>query len=233
MSALHSSFARGARHALPFLVVIVPFAMMFGLVASKAGLNLTEITAFSLTVFAGASQIAAVQLLQDHAPVWVILVTSLAVNLRLMMYSMALSPHFGSAPLGIRAAMAYFRIDQSYALSELEFDRRRSLTLAEKTAYFFGTVSPLFPVWIGSAIAGAQMGRAIPPQFALDFAVPITFLAMTAPSVRSVAHLAAGMVAVGVTLALLWLPYGTGLIVGAAAGMTVGACLEVWQERRG
>lgn len=233
MSALNLSFLRGARHAFPFLVVIVPFAMLFGLVASEAGLNLFEITVFSLTVFAGASQFAALQMLQDHAPVVVILATSLAVNLRLMMYSMAIAPHFGKASLGMRAALAYFLVDQSYALSEIEFDRRPGLTLAEKCAYFFGTMSLIFPVWIVSNIAGAQMGRAIPPEYALDFAVPITFLAMTAPSIRSIPHLAAGVVSVGLALALMGLPYGSGLIVASAVGMAVGASLEFWQERRG
>ena len=233
MSALNLSFLRGARHALPFLVVIVPFAMLFGLVASEAGLNLFEILAFSVTVFAGASQFAALQMLQDHAPVVVILATALAVNLRMMMYSMAIAPHFGKASLGMRAALAYFLVDQSYALSEIEFARRPALNLPEKCGYFFGTMSLIFPVWIVSNIAGAQMGRAIPPEYALDFAVPITFLAMTAPSIRSVPHLAAGVVSVALALALLWLPYGTGLIVASAVGMAVGASLEVWQERRG
>ena len=118
-------------------------------------------------------------------------------------------------------------------MSEIEFDRRPALTLAEKCAYFFGTMSLIFPVWIVSNIAGAQMGSAIPPEFALDFAVPITFLAMTAPSIRSVPHLAAGVVSVALALALLWLPYGSGLIVASAVGMAIGASLEFWQERRG
>lgn len=92
------SFLRGATDAAPFLVVIVPFAMVFGVLATDARLNLFEIMAFSVAVFAGASQFAALKLLQDNAPVLVILATALAVNLRMMMYSVAISPHFGAAP---------------------------------------------------------------------------------------------------------------------------------------
>jgi predicted branched-subunit amino acid permease len=227
------SFLRGATDAAPFLVVIVPFAMVFGVLATDARLNLFEIMAFSVAVFAGASQFAALKLLQDNAPVLVILATALAVNLRMMMYSVAISPHFGAAPLKIRAIMAYFLVDQSFALSVAQFDKRPTLTLPEKIAYFFGVVAPIVPTWMASTVAGAMMGKAIPPEFALDFAMPITFLAMTAPMIRTAAHGVAAVASVGLLLALGWMPYGTGLLVAGAVGMAVGALVEVWTEKRG
>lgn len=233
MTPAGRSFLRGVTDAAPFLVVIVPFAMLFGVLGAEADLNLFEIVAFSVTVFAGASQFAALALLQDNAPVLVILATALAVNLRLMMYSVALAPHFGAAPVGVRAVMAYFLIDQSFALSVAEFDKRPALTLREKLAYFFGVVTPIVPMWMASTVAGAVMGQAIPPEFALDFAVPITFLAMTAPMIRTVAHGVAGVVSVGLVLVLGWMPYGTGLLVAAAVGMACGAAVDAWTEARG
>lgn len=233
MSLPRSAFLRGCRDALPFLVVIVPFAMLFGLAASEAGLHLYEIMAFTVTVFAGASQLVALQLLQDQAPLLVILATSLAVNLRMLMYSVTLAPHFGAAPVGVRAAMAYFLIDQSFALSVAEFDKRPMQTLPEKIGYFFGVVTPIAPLWMISTIAGAVAGRAIPPEYALDFAVPITFLAMTAPMIRSLPHAVAAGLSVALTLGLAFLPYGTGLLVAAAVGMAAGAMLEYRREKAG
>ena len=76
--------------------------MLFGVLSAEAGLGPWETQIFSVAVFAGASQLAALQLMQDQAPVLVILATGLAVNLRMMMYSVALAPHFGAAPLGLR-----------------------------------------------------------------------------------------------------------------------------------
>lgn len=233
MSNTTQSYLRGFRHAAPFTLVIVPFAMLFGLLASEAGLHVYEIIIFSLTVFAGASQFAALQLMQDQAPVLVILATALAVNLRMLMYSVALAPHLGAAPLGIRAVMAYFLVDQSFALSIAEFESQPALTMPEKVGYFFGVVTPITPVWMGSTIAGALAGRAIPPEYALDFAVPIAFLAMSAPMIRTAAHAVAVMVSVGLTLALWTLPFGTGLLVAASCGMAAGALTEGWVERKG
>lgn len=229
--ATRSAFLRGASHSLPFFVVIVPFAMLFGVLSSDAGLSGLETQLFSVAVFAGASQLAALQLMQDQAPVLIILATAIAVNLRMMMYSVALSPHLGGAPLGTRAIMAYFLVDQTFALSMAEFDKRPDLTMAEKVAYFFGTMTPITLIWNIATVAGVQMGRSIPAEWGLDAAMPITFLGMTAAMLRTVPHVLAMVVSVGVTLILWAMPYGTGLLVGAAAGMAAGGMAEAWAER--
>ncbi len=224
-------FLRGVADGLPFVIVIVPFAMLFGLLASEAGLHLYEIILFSVVVFAGASQFAALQLLKEHAPVLIILVTALAVNLRMMMYSVALAPHLGQARLRTRAVISYFLVDQSFALASQDYDKRPDQPLAEKVGYFFGAVTPIVPTWTISTIVGALAGRAIPQGYALDFAVPITFLAMTAPMLRTRAHWVAASVSVALTLGLQAMPYGTGLLVAAAAGMIAGAGVESWRAR--
>lgn len=231
MSPTRKAFLRGASHALPFFVVIVPFAMLFGVLSAEAGLGPRETQIFSVAVFAGASQLAALQLMQDQAPVLVILATGLAVNLRMMMYSVALTPHLGGAPIGIRAIIAYFLVDQSFALSLAEYEKRPDLTVGERVAYFFGTVAPITAIWNVSTAVGAQLGRAVPESWGLDFAMPITFIGMTAAMLRTVPHGVAMAVSVGVTLMLWAMPYGTGLLVGAAAGMAAGALTESWKER--
>lgn len=232
MPAPSSAFFRGCRHAMPFLIVVVPFAMLFGALATDAGLSLFEVITFSAVVFAGASQFAALQLMQDHAPLLVILATALAVNLRMVMYSIALSPHLGPAPLGIRAAIAYFLVDQSYVTSVAEFDRNPALTLPEKIAYFFGTITPVALLWYIATYLGARLGRTIPPDYALDFAVPITFLAIIAPMIRTVPHVAATAVSILGALALFKLPYGTGLLVAGVLAMATGATLEYLLDRK-
>lgn len=232
MTASRTAFLRGTRHSLPFFVILLPFGMLFGVLATEAGLNLTEVMTFSLTVFAGAAQFAALQMMQDQAPLWAILATALAVNLRLVMYSVALTPHLGAAPLGTRAIIAYFLVDQSFAMSIAEYTRRPEMTLPEKTAYFFGVVIPVMGMWFVANLAGAQMGQAIPPEYALDFALPITFLALVAPLLRTVADWVAAGLSVAGALALAGLPYGTGLLISAGVAMAAGAAIEVWHLRR-
>ena len=82
------------------------------------------------------------------------------------------------------------------------------------------------------AYLGATVGRAIPDSVPLDFAVPITFLAMIAPALRSLPHLVAATVAVIVSLLLVGLPAGVGPMIAAILAMLAGSAAEVWQVRR-
>ena len=227
-----SAFLRGVRDGAPFMIVVGPFALLFGVVATEAGLSVAQAMGFSVLVIAGASQFAALQQMVENAPTVIVLATALVVNLRMAMYSASLTPHLGAAPLWQRAFVSYLMVDQSYAVSISEYERRPEMTLSEKLAYYFGCVAPVFPVWYALTWVGAVAGTAIPPEFALDFAVPITFIAMVAPLLRTLAHVAAAATSVTLALALIWLPSGLGLIVAAIAAMMVGARVELWLEAR-
>lgn len=227
-----SAFWMGVRGAAPFILVVVPFAMLFGVVATEAGLSVLETFVFSTTVVAGAAQFTALQLMQEQAPTLIVLVSALAVNLRLAMYSAALTPHLGAAPFWTRAFVAYLTVDQSYACSVAAYERNPDWDLRTKLIFFFGTCAPVLPLWILASLAGALIGQAIPPAFALDFAVPITFLAIIAPMLRTLAHVAAAFVAVILALAFAWLPFNLALLVGGLGGMMTGAQVEVMLERR-
>lgn len=227
-----SVFWRAFRHGLPFMLVVAPFAMLFGVVATEAGLPLLETMGFSVLVIAGAAQFAALQQMVDGAPTLVVLATAFAVNLRMGMYSAALVPHLGPAPLWQRALVAYLNFDQTYAMSMLEYERRPEAPAAEKVAYFLGVAFPTATSWFASTAIGALLGSRIPEGAGLDFALPVTFLAMIGPMLRTPAHVAAALVSVAAALAFMWMPYNLGLLIAAALAMVTGAQVELWSERR-
>lgn len=223
---------KGMTDGAPFLLVVAPFGLLFGVVATEAGLNLAETMAMTVLVIAGAAQFAALQQMVADTPIVMVLVTALAVNLRMAMYSASMTPWLGKAPLWKRAFVAYLMVDQAYMLAHLKFEREPELSLTERLQYYFGTMILIGPAWYAATFVGALVGKAIPPSFALDFAVPITFLAMIAPMVKTLAHLAAATTSVSVALLFAGLPYGTGLLVAAASAMAVGAFVEIATERR-
>ncbi|MCJ8140506.1 AzlC family ABC transporter permease [Falsirhodobacter halotolerans] len=231
MTSISRAVLDGVRAALPFILVVTPFALVFGVVGAEAGLNLLEIMGFSFLVVAGASQIVAVELLRDNAPTLVILVTALAVNLRLIMYSAGMAPLLAGATLRQRAMIAYGLTDQSFALVMADAERRPR-SVADRIGFFFGTVIIIVGFWYGFTLIGAMLGATIPDSFALDFAVPISFIATLAPMLRSVPHIAACAVSVAVSLALVAMPFGTGVLVAAGAAMITGAATEAWLSRR-
>lgn len=227
-----SAYWKGVADGLPFVLVIIPFSSLFGLLATEAGLNVFETLSFSVVVIAGAAQFTALQLMQEDVPTIVVLASALAVNLRMAMYSASLTPYIGAAPLWQRAAAAYLTVDQAYVCAISQYEKRPEMTVPQRMGYFFGAVTPVVPLWYGFTIVGAYLGARIPESWALDFAIPITFLAMIAPMFRTAAHVVAALVAVVVSLLAVQIPYSLGLIVAGIAGMMAGAQTEYWLERR-
>lgn len=232
LPSAREAFWRGIRQSLPFLIVIIPFALLFGVVASEAGLDVAQVMGFSVLVLAGASQFTAVQLLSDHAPTIIVILSCLAVNLRMAMYSASLVPWLRGATAGQRAWIAYTLIDQSYALSIQEYEQNPRQGLPQRLAFFAATAVMLCLPWMVASWVGASVGQAIPDGIALDFAMPITFLAMIAPMLRTPAHLAACFVGIVAALVFAGLPSGLGLLIAAPLGMATGAIVETWSERR-
>ena len=225
-STTKSAYLSGVRDGLPFILIAGPFAMLFGVLGAEAGLSLLQVMGFSVLVIAGAAQFTAIQLMVDNAPTVMVLLTSLAVNLRMAMYSASLTPYLGMAPLKWRILLAYYNVDQSYALAVSRWEDTPDEPLYQKIGYFFGVVTPLAPTWYGFTLIGALLGSAIPPEVGLDFAMPITFLAMIGPLLKTVPHLLAAITSVVFALLLASLPFGMGLLIAGGLAMAVGAEAE-------
>ncbi len=225
-----SAFWAGFRAALPFMVVALPFAFLFGVLATEAGLTVFESLAFSVVVIAGTAQFTALQLMEENAPTLIILASALAVNLRLAMYSASITPHLGAVPFWKRAFAAYFLVDQAYALSIVKYEDEPDMPRDQKLAYFFGTVAPVCPFWYLFTVVGAMVGKSLPSSIDISFILPLAFIAMIGPLLRTPAHVAAAFTSVVVALLMAGLPYNFGLLVAGAAGMMVGARVELWQE---
>ncbi|GLS81037.1 AzlC family ABC transporter permease [Paracoccus marinus] len=226
------AFRRGMIQALPFLLVLIPFGLLFGVIAQTAGFDVSQTMGFSVLVLAGASQFTAVELLSHDAPVLLVIASALAINLRMAMYSASLVPIIGAARPWERALAAYALTDQSFAMAVQNAERRPQATLAQRLAHFWGAAVVICPPWVVATYVGATVGNVIPADWPLDFAVPITFLSMVAPMLRTWAHLAAATVAIGVALVLAGMPNGTGLLIAGPAGMCAGAAVEAWTEGR-
>lgn len=225
-SSTKSAFWRGFRGGFPFILAAFPFALVFGVLATEAGLDIVQVMSMSVLVIAGASQFAALSQMQENAPVIVVLIAALAVNLRMAMYSASLAPHLGAAPFWQRAVAAYTLVDNSYAVSIAEYEVKPKMPVRQKMAFFFGCAIPVWIVWYLATFAGALLGKTIPAGLSLDFAVPLAFLAIVAPMLKTLAHIAAALTSIVATLALSFLPYSLGLLIAAALAMLVGAEIE-------
>lgn len=227
-AAIFRAFRLGIRDGAPFLLIAVPFGLLFGAVAAEAGLAVGQAVAMSVLIVSGASQFTAVQLVAENAPGVIVLLASLTVALRMAMYSAYMAPRIGSAPLWQRALVAYILIDQVYAASVSRQALTPKFSRDQIVAHMIGagvlTIPPFFlATWIGAVV-----GEAVPEAWALDFALPITFIAMVAPMLRTLPQVIAATVSVVAALAFAWVPLNLGLIISALIAMTAGALAEAW-----
>ena len=227
-----SYFWQGFRDGAPFILVLLPFSTLFGVVATEAGLNVYEAFAFSVVVIAGAAQFAAIQLMMDNAPTLIVIASALAVSLRMAIYSASLAPYLREAKLWQRALVAYGTVDQSYALAAVKYENEPKMNIAQRLAYFTGALVPVLPFWYGFTVVGALGGKAIPESWAIDFAVPLTFLAMIGPMLRTLPHLVGAIVSIAAALGFAWVPFNLGLLIAAFLAMVAAVQCESWLERR-
>lgn len=213
----------GVRDALPLLLGIAPFGLVAGIAAVEAGLDLSQAVGMSLIVFAGASQLAALDLLGRDAPLAVIALTATVINLRFLMYSASIAQYFREFEAKWKALLAYVLTDQAYALSIARFRSDRSF---DAKAYYLGAAVTIWAVWQVTTVAGVLLGAGVPDSWGLEFTVPLIFLALLVPAMEDRATTVAGLVGGAVAVAGAGLPLNLGLLVGATIGVGAGLATE-------
>jgi 4-azaleucine resistance transporter AzlC len=209
---------------LPILVGVVPFGMIYGLSAVAAGLPPFTAQAMSSVVFAGSAQFIAAQLIHASAPAATVLAVIFLVNLRHALYSASVAPHLAHLGAGWKGILAYLLTDEAYAVASSRFwrDGRRAEVSPHRHWYVLGAGLALWASWQASTALGVFFGANVPQGLSLDFALPLTFIALVLPSLRSRAGGAAAIAAGVVAVLAAGLPYKLGLMVAAAAGIAAG-----------
>jgi 4-azaleucine resistance transporter AzlC len=224
-SARRDAFFAGVRSILPITLGVIPFGVIAGVAAIEAGLATGQAIALSPIVFAGAAQLATADLMaRDAAPV-VIVLTALVINARFAMYSASLAPSLRGIGLATRALAAYLLTDQAFAVSVVHFDRTRE-GLDVRTAYYFGAAAPLWVIWQVTTVIGVLIGSGVPPEWSLDFAIPLVFMALLFPAISDRGTRLAAAVAGISAVALVGLPLNLGLLAASALGIAAGTIVE-------
>jgi predicted branched-subunit amino acid permease len=220
----------GARAVAPMLVGVIPFGLVAGATPVNDGLGGGVAVGLSVIVFAGASQLAATDVLGSGGSALVAAMAAWTINLRLLLYSASLAPHLARERLRTRLWIAYLLTDQAYAVcvsrwgADDDPDRR--------VPYYLGAALLLWASWQLSTIAGVVVGATVSDEVPLEFAVPLVFLVLLVPAITG--RPAATAAAVGGLGAVVAAELGAGslsLMVGAIAGIAAGTLAELrWGE---
>lgn len=213
----------GFRSLLPIISGIIPFGAVMGSAFSEAKLTLWQAMLMNTTVYAGAAQLATMNLMSVNAAVFVVVATGLIINLRFLLYSAAMSPFLHESPALVRFLCAFSLTDQSYAsmmANESKFETNK-----EAVNFYLGTAACMVLVWHASVIAGFVFGNFAPVSWSLDYAVPLSFVALLIPTLKNKKYMIVASFSGVCSLVLHQLPMKTGLVATALLSMGVAAFL--------
>lgn len=221
----------GVKAGLPSLFGIAAWGLVVGVAMVKSGLTVPQALAMTLLVFAGSAQLASLPLILANAPIWVVFATALVVNLRFVIFSVLMAPHFAHLPWKQRFLLGYVSGDMTVAIFQQRFPSAEPAV--GKVSYLKGLVIPNWTSWQVGSIIGIFLGSAVPAEWGLGFAGSLAILCLLIPMVANKAALCGVLVASATAVLAFELPYKLGLLVAVLLGMVTSMLVEEWLERKG
>ncbi len=214
-----SHFKTGFLSILPIVSGILPFGAVMGATFADAGLSVWQASFMNITLYSGAAQLATIELMKLKTAIFVVVGTGLIINIRFILYSAALSPYMKTAPLWVKIISSFTLTDQSYAAMTAHVDLFK--TNEDGVRFYLGSALAMFIFWHISTLIGYIFGNIAPASLNLDYAVPLSFVALMIPSLKTKNHKIIALISSILSLILYPMPLRTGLITTALISMAV------------
>jgi 4-azaleucine resistance transporter AzlC len=223
----------GAAAMAPMLIGVIPFGLVAGTTPAAVGMSTWDALGFSIVLFAGASQLAAIDVLSRDGSALLAAVVAWTINLRMLLYSASLAPYLAHEPLRRRLMASYVMVDQNYAICVTRWREGRDDPKG-RAWFFIGGGLLLWSAWQLSTLTGSLLGSTLPESLPLDFAVPLVFLVLLIPAINSRPAAVAAVVGGASTVAAYEAGAGSlAIVCGATAGILGGTLAEFALDRRG
>jgi len=205
---------------------LLAWGTVTGMAMVQSGLQLWQALLMTMVVYAGSAQLAALPLIAAGAPIWVIGMTALMVNLRFVIFSAVIGPHFAHLPWWRRLWYGYLNVDLVMAFFPQRHSTPPDTDLAAKLGYFRGLALPNWWAWQVGSIAGIFLASQIPSSWGIGFAGSLALLAMTIPLIRTRPTVIGVVVASAVAVLTVAWPYKLGLLLAILLGMAAAVTAE-------
>ncbi len=216
-----NAFWLGVRALLPMHLGVMPFGVIYGIVALQSGIPPLAAILMSSIVFAGSAQFLIAQLVGVGAPALLMVGAAGLVNLRHALYSASVAPVLEHLPMRWKLLLSYFLTDEAYAAAIPHL-------LAEPRSpcahwILFGAGFALWAGWQIATVVGVLLGAGLPNDWSLDFALPLTFIAIVVPLLTDRRRIAVALAAGALAVLLAGLPYKLGLFCAALGALLMAA----------
>ncbi|MFD2263725.1 AzlC family ABC transporter permease [Lacibacterium aquatile] len=226
--SFRSEFARGFLICLPIALSVAIFGIIYGLLAAQKGLSLVEAVGMCLIVFAGASQLLALELWSMPPTALTLAIAVFIINLRYLMQTATLGEVL--KPWGRAGLLAtLFNADENWAVTMTEHKKA-----PVGPGFFMGSAMALYSFWAGSAGIGWLAGGVAPDaeKYGLSFVGTAVFLFLLQGLAKKRSDLLPILVGAGAAIAAAKLIPGTWFIlIGGLAGSLAGLARDLLKEK--
>jgi predicted branched-subunit amino acid permease len=218
----------GVRTFSPAILATLSWGLVTGIAMSKSVLSVPQSLGMSFMAYAGSSQLAVLPLFAAKLPLWTVILTAAMVNLRFVIFSAGLAPHFSYLSLRRRLLLGYFNGDIIY----LMFSKRNFPTGFQpgKEAFFWGLASTSWLSWQVSSVAGILLASLVPDDWGLELAGTLALIPIIVSAIATRSTLAAVAVASVAALMFVDLPYRFGLPIAVFAALIAGTLADLFAE---
>jgi len=210
----------GAMAMLPWLTGIVPFGLVIGVRAAQADIPTFAGWLTGPLLFGGSAQIAVIDLLDTGAAPLVVITAALAINLRYVLYSARMAPHWRGMPSWWQAVAASVLVDPSVAVGVDGYERRTDPRAGHR--YYFGGAAVLWVAWLTAIAIGATVGASVPTALHLELIIPLFLAGEVAARLTTRAALHAAITAACVGALGVAAPLHLGPMLAVGAGIAAG-----------
>jgi 4-azaleucine resistance transporter AzlC len=224
---MHHEVKLAFKHSMPVVAGYIPVAMAFGVLAEKY-IGLHSIL-MSATVFAGASQFVALQMIMTLASPFFIIFTVFLINLRHILMSSYISVYHSEQSLVKKCLIAFGLTDETFAISSKELKE-----INNRFGYQITLNTVCYSSWILGTLMGVFIGQILPSGLigVLPFTLTALFLYLLVVNVNNKIDVFVAILAGLISLVFSSVLVGWNILIATIIACFAGRELEKRREKR-
>lgn len=212
-------FQDGMKAMFEPAMAIIAWSIVTNIALLSAGLNPWQTFWLNTMVYSGSAQLAVMPLMAGEYPLWTIWLTAFIVNLRFVIFSAGLQPHFKKYSFWQRLGLGYINTDINFAKFMHQFPSPHTYDGIAPLQFFLGLALTHWVIWQIGVLIAICFGTYIPKDWGIGFAGTLALIALIVPAIKNKTGLVSALAAAITCILTINLPYRLTIVCSVVAGV--------------